>query len=280
MTEPVPVDPKLLELVRRVDYDRYLCGLFAPPERRAALFALIAFNHEIARVRETVSEPSLGQIRLQWWRETIEGIYAGTPRRHDVAAALAASIARHNLARAPFDRLIDARERDLDDTPPASLTALAAYAEATSAPLARLMLDVVGAGDLPPVVEAATHASSAFALIGLMRAVPFHARQSRLYLPVDRLAAHGASPADVTNGRFSAALGATIADVLALAETELQTTARSPRAARPVLLMGRLARLYLDRLRSRGCDPYDAAVSLSPLRRQLSLAVANLTGRI
>ena len=74
-------------LVRRVDYDRYLTALFAPPPARERLFALYAFNHEIAKVRETVSEPMIGQIRLQWWREAIGGIHAGTPRKHMVVAA-------------------------------------------------------------------------------------------------------------------------------------------------------------------------------------------------
>jgi phytoene synthase len=56
------------ELVRRHDRDRYMTALFAPAARREALFALYAFNYEIARVREAVTQPTLGQIRLQWWR--------------------------------------------------------------------------------------------------------------------------------------------------------------------------------------------------------------------
>ena len=62
------------------DYDRYLSALFAPACRREALFALIAFNHEIARIPEAVSEPMLGRIRLQWWREVLEAVYAGRAR--------------------------------------------------------------------------------------------------------------------------------------------------------------------------------------------------------
>ena len=76
------------------DRDRYRTALFAPPDRREALFALYAFNYEIARVRESVTTPMLGQIRLQWWREVVEAAYAGMPRRtHEVAVPLAATIA-------------------------------------------------------------------------------------------------------------------------------------------------------------------------------------------
>src|SRR5271168_2913521 len=112
-------------LVRRHDRDRYQTVLFAPAARREALFALYAFNYEIARVRESVREPMLGQIRLQWWREAVDAAYDGSvPRHHEVAVAVTATIRSCSLSRAHFDRLIDTRERDLDDTPPATLAAL------------------------------------------------------------------------------------------------------------------------------------------------------------
>ena len=64
-------------LVRRHDPDRFLTALFAPPEKRDALLTLYAFNHELARAREVASEPPLALIRLQWWREVVEGARGG-----------------------------------------------------------------------------------------------------------------------------------------------------------------------------------------------------------
>jgi phytoene synthase len=268
----------LIELLRRVDYDRYLCALFAPPERRPALFALLAFNHEIARVREAVSEPMLGQIRLQWWRESIEGIHGGTVRRHEVVEPLAEAVGRHGLSRAHLDALIDARERDLDDAPIADLAALEAYAEATAAPLAALMVEALGG----ETCEAARHAAVAYALVGLMRAVPFHAAQSRLYLPADRLAARSLSPTEALSGRFSAPLGTVIGEVLDLAGQRLEAARGSkngaPRSVRPALLPGKLAAMYRARLTALGNNPYDPRAAISPLRRQLALTGSELTG--
>jgi len=130
---PPPDESPLADLVRRHDRDRYQTALFAPAERRGALLALYAFNYEIARVREIVSEPMLGQIRLQWWREVLDAAYAGTPpRSHPVVVPLAAAIREFELSRGYFDRLIDSRERDLADVPPASLAILEAYAEESS----------------------------------------------------------------------------------------------------------------------------------------------------
>src|SRR6202048_583115 len=103
-------------LVRHHDRDRYQTVLVAPAARREALFALYAFNYEIARVRESVTQPMLGQIRLQWWRENIAAAFEGGPvRPHPVAEALTTVIRDLRLSRDHFDRLIDGRETDLGD---------------------------------------------------------------------------------------------------------------------------------------------------------------------
>src|SRR5262245_60576664 len=96
--------------VRRFDRDRYLMALFAPADRRDDLFALYAFNVEVARIRELIREPMMGLMRLQWWRDAIAEIYAGSERRHQVAQPLAAVVRRRGLSREHFDRLLDARE--------------------------------------------------------------------------------------------------------------------------------------------------------------------------
>ena len=70
-------------LVREGDRDRYLAMLFAPADTRPHLFALYAFNLEIALVRERITEPAAGEIRFQWWREVLEGPRrAGDPLTH------------------------------------------------------------------------------------------------------------------------------------------------------------------------------------------------------
>ncbi len=88
-------------LVREADRDRYLATLFAPAEHRDALYALYAFNVEIARVRELAREPMPGEIRLQWWREALSGEREGEAAAHPVAAALRETLARYGLATRP-----------------------------------------------------------------------------------------------------------------------------------------------------------------------------------
>ena len=177
-------------LLRQQDPDRYLTALFAPPERREALFALYAFNLELARARESVREPIMGQMRLQWWRDSLAEMLAGRPRAHEVGRPLAAAIAAYGLDPALLERLIDARERDMEAEPPADLAALLDYARGTSSTLTELALEVLGRPG-PAVREAGRALGIAWALLGLVRAVPFHAAQRRLYLPTSLTAAAG-----------------------------------------------------------------------------------------
>ena len=154
------------EAVRRLDPHRYIAALFAAEPARTDLFALYAFNLELATVREQVSEPLVGRIRLQWWRDTIGDIYRGATRETPVVRALKAAIERHSVPRVLFDSLIDARERDVAGQP-ADLAELIAYAEATGGTLAMLGVEMLGA---PEAAETARHAGTGWALTGLLRA--------------------------------------------------------------------------------------------------------------
>ncbi len=153
--------------VRRADPDRYFSALFAPAERRPFLFALFAFNHELARIGERAREPMMGAVRLEWWRETIDGARAGAARPHDVARAMAAVLAAAPLPQDMIEAMIEARRGDLDPEPFAGAVARAAYLDATSGNLMRLAARLLGAGG--SLDELAREAGLAYGLAGLLR---------------------------------------------------------------------------------------------------------------
>lgn len=271
---------------RKHDNDRYLACLFAPAERRESLFALLAFNQEIARTRELVTEPMLGQIRLQWWRENIDAVFDRSSRaaaaRHAVLDPLAEAVDRHGLSRAHFDRLIDAREADLADEPPASLSCLVNYAEVTAVPLVMLALEALGAGD-EPAVAAGRHVGIAWALTGLLRAVPFHARQKRLYLPAALMAEHGAATGRLFEMKPGPELRPVVQAVASEAHRHL-TAARAlrrrlPKAALPALLPAVLAETYLGAIAKADHDVFAPPVQMPHPLRHLRLGWAALRGR-
>jgi phytoene/squalene synthetase len=213
-----------------------------PASVRPALWALYAFNYEIAKVRETVSDPTLGLIRLQWWRDALEGIYAGKEApAHEVARALGEAIVAYDLSSSEFENLLTARERDLDDAPMESLQALGHYAAQTNAPLLRLAVKVCG--ETPGEAETI---GAAYGLAGILRSVPFLARQGRCLLPVD--------VNDPT------ALADTVRDVCGYAENLLK---HKP-ANKMECVTARQARLWLGHIRALRYDVRDSRLILPP----------------
>ncbi len=269
--------------VRRLDHDRFLCTLFAPPEARESLFALYAFNAEVARVREAVTEPLAGRIRLQWWRDVLEDIYGGGEGPpHQVARALAGAVRRHRLSRQPFERLLEAREFDLDDDAPADMAALLSYAEATSATLAGLSLEILEARDAA-ALEAGRHVGLAWALTGLLRAIPFHAAVRRVYLPATLSRAAGVDFGELFEGRPGPGLRTAVAEVAEVARRHIEAARRHgprvPRRALPALLPATLAEAYLGTLAKAGFDPFKRRVRAPGRGRLIRLAVTAWRGR-
>jgi len=278
-----PAEPATpLDLVRRHDHDRFLVSLLAPADRRADLWALLAFNLEIARVREAVSQPIIGQIRLQWWRDAIDEIYTGKPvRRHEVVDPLAAAIAKYRLTRTHFDMLIDGRDFDLGDQPPASLPALEAYLEKTSARLVDLQLEILGV-EAPAAFEAARHVGVVWGLIGLCRALPFHVRHGRLYLPGDLMAAAGVDQDALKAGKGSPAVAAVVRQLTDRAGDLLALTRGLdiPRPAVPALLLAAPARLYRRRFARAGHDPFNPGIQAPDPWAVPRLLIARLFGTL
>ncbi len=256
-------------LVRLHDRDRFQTALFAPAEHREALFALYAFNYEIARVRESTREPMLGEIRLQWWREALDAAYSGVaPRRHEIVMALDAAIRSGRLSREHFTRLIDARQRDLDPEPPANFAALEAYAEASSTPLIVLALEALDAAT-PAAREAARDIGIAYALSGMVRALPHLTRIGRAVLPDEM--AQGLDPGALGSEKAAPIVREAVVAIVAAASRRL-AAARArrrelPARALPALLPATVAAGSLRRIERAGFDPFARSlVNSDPLQ--------------
>jgi len=275
-----------LEQVRRFDRDRYLAALFAPGHARADLFALYAFNLELAKIREVVREPMMGLIRLQWWRDCIGEIYGGTARRHQVVQPLAQAVERRRLPRDLFERLIDAREADLDGAPPADLAALRLYAEATGGTLLELAARITAKSQEsePAALQAARDLGTAWALIGLARAVPFHTRARRVYVPRALLDEAGVPLEDLLELRPVPGLSHAVARICGEAQTLLsqaRDALKQPaRAMFPVFLIAVTARRYLADLEQAGHDVFHPALQTAAVSSPWPLALAWLRGRV
>ncbi len=277
-------DPKTycLEQARRFDRERYLCALLAPEPAISRLFVLYAFNLEVARVRETVSESLIGQMRLQWWRETIGDFASGKIRAHPVAEALAVTLAETPIRPALIERILTAREFDLDDAAPPTLAALEDYAEGTSGALQQAALDLLQAAT-PAADEAARHVGIAWSLIGLLRALPFHAQRRRSLLPADLVSAAGVSTDLLFEGRHGPELREVVVMLAERARRHLASAREYrrevPRAALPALLPAILAEAHLRSLQKAGFDPFAASLQQPLPFDALRLTIAAWRGR-
>ncbi|MFZ2100637.1 MAG: squalene/phytoene synthase family protein, partial [Oricola sp.] len=151
-----------LDLLREGDRERYLTVLYAPEEKRAALAALYAFNLETARIRDLVSEPLPGEIRLQWWREVVSGEREGEGRAHPVVAALLHAADEYRLPRIALANLTEARIFDLYDDPMTDRVALEGYLGETVSALFQMSAMILDGQAGASAASAAGHAGVAY----------------------------------------------------------------------------------------------------------------------
>jgi phytoene synthase len=257
-------------LVREADRDRYLATLFAPAEHRDALFALYAFNVEIARVRELAREPLPGEIRLQWWREMLLGERDVEAAAHPVAAALRETLGRYGFVATPLLELIDERVFDLYDEPMATIGDLDLYGIRTQSPVFAMAAGILRAGAAPPELFT-LDAGVAYTVGWVLRSFGRHAARRQLYLPLDMLERHHVQPTDIYAARMSEPLHAALAEMraiarqyLAAAQAKLKT---APAEILPAFLPVALVGPQLRRMERAGYQPF-APQQISPWRRQ------------
>jgi phytoene synthase len=259
-------------MVRREDRDRWLASLFIPAAARRNVLALYAFNLEVARVREVVSEPMLGEIRLQWQRDALEKPDDGDVRANPVAAALLDAIARFDLPKETLIELIDARAFDLYDDPMETIGQLEAYCRATSSNLFRLIPMILTPDEPASGLGAAAHGGIAYALTGLLRAFPWHAARGQLFIPLEILKKHGLERAEIAAGQATPAVRAALADMRALARAHLEIFLSRieglPDRCKPGFLPVALCEPYLRQMERPGYEPFKAPVELPQWRRQ------------
>ncbi len=266
--------------LRQQDPDRHLITTLVPPESRRGVVALFAFNLELSRIRDSVNEPMLGEMRLQFWRDTLHDLVAGTVRAHPVAQALAAALPGEALPLIPMLDLIDARVRDLDDASPADMDELVDYAQRTAGALNVLALRVMEV-ESREVAVAARAAGAGAAMIGLMRSLPAHASQRRLHVPEEAVRRLGIDREATFAGHFTPELGKAISEIVEAAEAQLNAARKAPlpKTARPIFASVLLAVRDAQALRKAKGNPFGLKAP-GPLSRQLTLGLSALTGRI
>jgi phytoene synthase len=244
-----------ISLVRETDRDRYLATLFAPAKHREALFALYAFNVEIARVRDMARAPMPGEIRLQWWREVLGGERQSEARAHPVAAALRETLMRYKLAVNPLIDIIDARAFDLYEDPMATMADLRRYGARTDGAVFAIAGQILGAAG--GAADAVTReAGLAFAIAGVLAGFAKNASRRQLFLPLDILDRHGVARESVFAGEGSEPLRAALGEMREHARQHLAAAEKARAAAPQALLPALLPVTLVGPALRRGDEPF------------------------
>jgi 15-cis-phytoene synthase len=254
-------------VVRAADKDRFLAALFAPAERRRHLYALYAFNGEIARVRELAREALPGEIRLQWWRDVLGGEARGEGSANPIAAALLDTVAKCGLSVEPLIRLIDAHAFDLYDDAMATLADLDAYGRDTDGVLMSLAARVLAGDD---VAAAAASGGVASTVTHRLRTFQADVARRQMFVPLDILDRQGVARAAIEARENAPELRAALAEVRAHAENAFTAfrcaASKIPERAAPAFLAAAVVPAWLAKL-DRAADPF-GTVDLPQWRRQ------------
>lgn len=260
----------VMDAVRAADHDRYLSALYAPADKRDALFALYAFNAEVASVRDRIHEPLPGEVRLQWWRDVIVAEDQGEIG-HPIADGLRATIAANRLPKAAFENMLEARIFDLYDDPMPSRTDLEGHCGETASALIQLAAMVLDPIAAPGFAELAGRAGCAQGITGQLLLLPLHRKRGQCYIPSDILAAAGSSPEEFVKGDGGPSAERAVAAMMALAREHLNAFEKGatalPASLRPAFLPLALTRAYLDKKDRASRSPLGGTATLSTLQK-------------
>jgi len=247
------------ELVRSHDFTRYVSTLFLPAEQRRALVSLYAFNVEISRVHEQVSQPLPGEMRLQWWTDMLAGTGHGGVEGNPVAAELMLAIRNWRLPVERLSRLIDEHQFDLYNDPMPSMAALEGYINDTSSALLSLGAGIAGRPS-EAVDHLARHAGLAEGMVRVIAALPLDASRRQLFVPQQVLESHGCEIEEVFAGKQTPRLRAALDQLLGEARGHLKTAYTLlpdvPPQVRPVFLPLAIVDRDLKRMSRADNDPF------------------------
>ena len=248
----------------------YYSFMFLPAERRQAITALYAFCREVDDVVDECHDLSLAQTKLEWWRQEVGRVYAGTPT-HPVGHALKDVIKGFRLPQEQLLEIIDGMAMDLSQTRYLDFKGLQLYCYRVASVVGLLAAEIFGYQDRQ-TLKYAHDLGLAFQLTNIIRDVGEDARRGRIYLPIEDLQRFEVPAKDLLEARYSDAFRELMAFQAERAEkfydqAFAQLPAIDRKAQRPGLVMAAIYRTLLREIAADGFLVLDRRTSLTPLRK-------------
>ncbi|KAL5482711.1 hypothetical protein ACEPAI_9305 [Sanghuangporus weigelae] len=267
---PQGQDAYCRDFVMKHDRDAYLTSQFFPKHLQPACFAVRAFYVQLAMIQDSVTNPLIGQMRMQFWKDVIQ--HLGAPQ-HPIAAALRDASKIAHIAPYHLRRIVDARDVELNSPSHLNTDTLLAHAESTTSTLNYILLAILGLSSSDTYSHAASHLGVAQTIATLLRALPYHASKGVMVIPASITAAHHVNQEEVfRHGPAAANLPDAVYDFAVIANDHL-ISARElfknengrievPREAMPVFLNAVPVQNYLNRLQAANFDVFTPKLQL------------------
>ncbi|XP_071448263.1 NADH dehydrogenase (ubiquinone) complex I, assembly factor 6 [Hetaerina americana] len=191
-----------MDLVRQTDHETFLCTLLLPESIRTIAFAIRAFNSEVARIDDIASNSTIAQMRLTFWKESVDKIYNDRPPEHPIAKEIHRGLKKHKLSKTYFNRLVTSRIDQNTNRGFSTMDALEKYAENSVSPVFYLILQAAGVQDVN-IDHAASHLGKARGITNSLRSVPYIVSKSNpdlLPIPISTLVSHNVSTEAILRG--------------------------------------------------------------------------------
>lgn len=247
-----------------------------PTDKRQAMTAFYAYCRELDDIVDHCREPQVARLRLAWWRQALNALYAGQAGEHPVAIALAPVIERFALPQEELEALIDGMEMDLNGERYPDFRALGLYCHRVAGVVGMVTARILGYRN-PHTLKYAARMGLALQLINILRDIGEDCRSGRIYIPADELVRFGIAPDALCRpggaGGFAELAQFWYARAVAVYDEALSLLPPEDRKSqRAGLAMGAVYRSLLEEIRRAGFPVREARVSLPGLRKAWILA--------
>ncbi|KAI8080231.1 Squalene/phytoene synthase [Gilbertella persicaria] len=221
-------------------------------------------------------------MRMEFWKDTINKIYAGNPPEQPIALAIAEALKTSKLSAMWMKRIISERSSNLDDHQFMTIKDMENYSENTQSSLLYLQLESLGVKDVN-ADHAISHIGKMIGITTFLRSLPFHVSQKRLVLPAEITAKYDIIQENVFRGEIDGMEDA-VYDVATAAYDQL-LTARSilnqvPGDAFPALLSAVPHIKFLENLEKVNFNIFDVKLQKKDWKLPLTMYKAYKTHKI
>ena len=271
----------ILKCARLYAPDYYLSALLAPSKTRNDLITLAAFIGDVQRIVSTLSDPMIAEIRLQWWRDQLQGIHSGGMSGNPIADALSKTIVNHDLDPGKFIDFLDAKTTELQPVPFATEHNYLVHLNTGDVQTFALIAQVLGIEQTPKRRDFLTYAGTAYGITRTLRALRNEAEHGRWALPLawsnlDSRAEPPLAPS-AAKERHKACTQAVKKAREALKRAR-RTSKMVPRSIISAVLPAALVEPHLKAFDSHECDPLMVDAHMAPLARIWKLWWAHTRG--